>query len=130
MHGVAHAIWVYCTFIQVFLITPRKPLPDFSSPSTRELKATWKKYCAGPDKDVERLLFEVVRLRELVRELDEYFGVVQKVWGEFGGGHLVAIYKMRLLFTGERSRMGVPSNAPTPPRVDGTEASERQGDAK
>ena len=109
---------------------PRKPLPDFSSPSTKELKATWKKYCAGPDKDVERLLFEVVRLRQLVRELDVEFGIVQKVWGEMGGGHLVAMYNMRLIFTGERSRMGVPSNAPMPPPLNGTEASNREGEEK
>ena len=109
---------------------PRKPLPDFSSPSTRELKAARKKYCTGPDKDVERLLFEVVRLRQLVRELDEDFGIVQKVWGEMGNEHLVAMYNMRLLFTNERSRMGVPSNAPMPPPADGMHVSDRPEEGK
>lgn len=55
---------------------------------------------------------------------------MQKVWGEMGGGHLVAMYNMRLLFTGERSRMGVPSNAPMPPPADGIDVSDRSEERK
>lgn len=89
---------------------PRTKLPDFSSPSTRELRAMWR--TAG--EQTRRLISEVVRLRELVTELDAYGGVVQKVWSEDCRGKLVALEKMRILFSDERSRMGTLTAEPPP----------------
>jgi hypothetical protein len=57
-------------------IMPRSRLPEFVSPSTRELRALWRVYGAAGNRDTTlRLVAEIVRLRELVAELD-----VATVW--------------------------------------------------
>lgn len=85
----------------------RSQLPDFVSPSTRELRALWRA-CGGANGQdtMRRLVAEVVRLRELVGDLDAYCGVVQRAWTEETRSKLVALEKMRILLSDERSRMG------------------------
>ena len=61
-----------------------------------------------------RLVAEIVRLRELTAELDAYCGVVQRVWAGETSSKLVALEKMRILFSDERSRMGGLTAEPPP----------------
>ena len=93
-------------------------LPDFVSPSTKELRALWLACGGAGNKDtIRRLVSEIVRLRALVAELDAYCGVVQRVWSDETSSKLVALEKMRILFSDERSRMGGLSgeSPPAPP---------------
>ncbi|MBK3780009.1 hypothetical protein G3A43_07050 [Paraburkholderia aspalathi] len=61
-----------------------------------------------------RLISEIVRLRELVAELDAYWGPVQRVWSAETRSKLVALEKMRILFSDERSRMNGMTSEPPP----------------
>jgi len=93
---------------------PRRRLPEFASPTTEELRQRWVE--AGPDGldavTSRRLIAEVVRLRALIVELDAYAAVVQKVWFQENRSKLVALEKMRVLFSDERGRLGGMSHNP------------------
>jgi hypothetical protein len=94
----------------------RRRLPEFASPTTEELRAQWSQ--AGTDGldtvTTRRLIAEVVRLRALVAELDSYAAVVQRVWFQESRSKLVALEKMRILFSDEQGRFGGLSHAPMP----------------
>lgn len=103
---------------------PRSKLPDFSAPTTAELRALWKRYKRAdeePDRTMRRLMMEVVHMREVVLELHSNFGIVQKQWYEETRSKLVAMEEMRKLFISERSRFGSTSSIP-PPAPEGAEA--------
>lgn len=80
----------------------RKKLPDFSSPTTKQLRAIY----ATADADVRNVVLEVIRLRKLIEVIDDYRETVQKAWGEEDLGKLVALEKLRIIMQDERSRMG------------------------
>lgn len=63
---------------------------------------------------MRRLVAEVVRLRELLAELDAYCGVVQRVWSEDARSKFVAVKKMCILFSDECRRTGVLTAEPLP----------------
>ncbi|MBN3822370.1 hypothetical protein G3O00_01900 [Burkholderia sp. Ac-20384] len=77
----------------------RQPLPAFQSPSNRELREMWRKYPDGHE--VRRLVLEIARCRRQFRDAEELRVTVQKVWDEDAGGHLVALYKLRLILQDE-----------------------------
>jgi hypothetical protein len=82
---------------------PKRTLPDFSSPTTVRLREPYRR----TDDDLVRCtVLEVIRLRELVEEIDKYRESIDKNWREEGLGQLVALYQFRLLMQTERSRMG------------------------
>jgi bacterioferritin-associated ferredoxin len=95
---------------------PRKRLPDFCSPSTDELRALWRA-CGGGSQcgQFRRVIAEVIRLRELVEELDAYCIAVQRVWSAETHSTLVGLERMRILFSDERSRLSGLRAPPTPP---------------
>ncbi|MEZ7523996.1 hypothetical protein [Burkholderia vietnamiensis] len=79
-------------------------LPDLTPPSIEELRDLWRQYPDGHE--VRRLIVEIVRAREVIREAEGYRQIVQKVWNEeSGGSHLVALYKLRLLLQDEVRRI-------------------------
>jgi hypothetical protein len=80
----------------------RKKLPDFSSPTTEQLRSIY----ATADADVRNVVLEVIRLRKLIEAIDDYRETVQKAWSEEDLGKLVALEKLRILMQDERSRMG------------------------
>jgi hypothetical protein len=59
---------------------PRR-LTSFASPTIDELRSLWRMHASGQpaDEDMRRVIFEVIRLRALVRELDGYCGAVQRL---------------------------------------------------
>lgn len=84
---------------------PRHHLPDFASPSTEKLRELYR---ASDDDLMRRTVLEVIRLRDLIIEIDRYRETVEKCWREEGLGQLVALYQFRRLMQDERSRMGLP----------------------
>ena len=84
---------------------PRRTLPDFSSPTIEQLRELYRRH---EDVLVRSTVLEVIRLRQLVVEIDGYRETVQKCWKEAGLGQLVALYQFRCLMQDERSRIGLP----------------------
>ncbi|WP_176329075.1 hypothetical protein [Burkholderia vietnamiensis] len=83
----------------------RKPLPDIVSPSSAELRALWSRFRA--DREVRRLIIEIVRVRRLVADVEAHRKSIAKAWSEeTGGSHLVALYQLRLLLQNEMRRTG------------------------
>ncbi|AYQ38352.1 hypothetical protein QZM64_18850 [Burkholderia cepacia] len=77
----------------------RQPLPSFQSPTNRELREMWRRYPDGHE--VRRLILEIARCRHQFRDAEDLRQTVQKVWSEDVGGHLVALYKLRLILQDE-----------------------------
>lgn len=79
------------------------PLPSIQSPTRHELRLIWRQYPDGHE--VRRLIIEIVRMRQVIREAEELRQIVQSVWNEdTGGSHLVALYKLRRLLQDEVRR--------------------------
>jgi hypothetical protein len=88
-----------------------RDLPDFRSPTTERLRELYRKY---DDDLVRRTVLEVIRLRNLNKEIEEFRESIEKNWREAGLGQLVALYQFRVLMQKERSRMG-PESSPGAP---------------
>ncbi|MCA8270354.1 hypothetical protein, partial [Burkholderia vietnamiensis] len=56
----------------------RKPLPDIVSPSSAELRALWSRFRA--DREVRRLIIEIVRVRRLVADVEAHRKSIAKAW--------------------------------------------------
>ena len=65
-------------------------------------------YRKSDDDLVRCTVLEVIRLRDLIIEIDGYREAVEKSWKEEKLGQLVALYQFRRLMQDERSRMGLP----------------------
>ncbi|MCA7945081.1 hypothetical protein [Burkholderia vietnamiensis] len=82
---------------------PKPPLPSIQSPTARHLREIWRRYPDGHE--VRTLIIEIVRMRKVIAEAEEYRQIVQTVWNEdTGGAHLVALYKLRRLLQDEERR--------------------------
>lgn len=97
---------------------PKRTLPDFSSPTTERLRELYR---STDDELVRCTVLEVIRLRELIVQIDKHREMVEKCWREAGLGQLVALYQFRLLMQSERSRTGYltppePSSEPAAPK--------------
>ena len=93
----------------------RRQLPNFPSPTTARLRTIY----ASADDDVRSVVLEVIRLRELVVEIDGYRETVEKSWKEEGLGQMVPLHKLRRLMQDERSRMGFSERDDVPPERQG-----------
>jgi hypothetical protein len=82
---------------------PRRKLPDFHSPSTRDRRAL---YAACHDPFIRATILEVIRLRSLLDQMDDYCETIMKAWSEEKLGTLVAMEHLNILRQQERSRMG------------------------
>jgi hypothetical protein len=87
-------------------------LPNFSSPSLEELRALWKRYRGNPD--VERLILEVKRTHDVLLDVEDLYSSIEQAWRNEGLGHLVALYKLRILVLDEKARHGVLKGLPVP----------------
>jgi hypothetical protein len=86
-------------------------LPDFASPTTERLRELYRRY---DDDLLRRTVLEVIRLRDLVAEIDDYRETIHKCWQEQMNSRLVALENLRVLMQTERSRMG-PLSSPRAP---------------
>ncbi|WP_269504018.1 hypothetical protein [Burkholderia sp. IMCC1007] len=69
----------------------------------RELREFWNRYRGN--KDVERLIVELIRTRRAIREMEDLRRIVQDCWNEVSNGsHLVALHKLRCLLQDEARR--------------------------
>ena len=93
---------------------PKRTLPDFSSPTTERLRELYRR---SDDELVRATVLEVIRLRDLIVEIDYYRETVDKCWKEEGLGQLVALYQFRLLMQAERSRTGSLSPPDSPDKT-------------
>jgi hypothetical protein len=82
----------------------RHNLPDFGSPTTERLRELYRR---SNDELVRRTVLEVIRLRDLVAEIDDYRETIHKCWAEETHSRLVALENLRVLMQRERSRMGL-----------------------
>lgn len=81
-----------------------KPLPEFVSPSSGELRVLWRHYADDPA--ISRLVLEIVRLRRQMAELERLRVAVVAAWAdEVGDSHQVGLYKMRRLLQAEIERL-------------------------
>jgi hypothetical protein len=67
---------------------------------------------------VRRLITEVVRMRQLVVEMDGLCGAVQRAWRDETRSNLIALERLRVLFNDERSRHGGLSSESPPAPAD------------
>jgi len=82
----------------------REPLPDFATPSTRQLRELWRKY--PDDEAVRSACLEIERMRQVFVEIEAYRVVVARCWREETRSTLVGLEKLRMLMEAERSRLG------------------------
>jgi hypothetical protein len=83
----------------------RKQLPDFATPSTRQLRELWRKY--PDDVAVHNACLEMERMREVFMQIEAYRVVVERCWQEETRSTLVGLEKLRMLMERERSRLGI-----------------------
>ncbi|HDR9086404.1 TPA: hypothetical protein QDB10_002295 [Burkholderia vietnamiensis] len=83
----------------------KMPLPVMDVVTHNELRAFWRRYRGN--KDIERLIVELIRTRRAIRDMEELRQIVQESWNELSqGSHLVALYKLRCLMQDEATRGG------------------------
>lgn len=99
---------------------PRSQLPDFSAPTTSELRDLWRRHKGDDpvDRTVRRLVLEIVHTRDVILELHADFGAVQRAWFAETRSKLVGLEQMRILFIRERSRFGSLTTEPPPAPAD------------
>ncbi|MBC8640817.1 hypothetical protein IAG25_28780 [Caballeronia sp. EK] len=73
----------------------KSKLPRFEPMGVNEGRALWLKYRGNSE--VQRMLLEIAQAREAIREIADYFALVQRAWEEEDLGQLVALEKIRLL---------------------------------
>ena len=73
---------------------PKRSLPDFASPTAERLRDLYRR---SDDELVRNTVLEVIRLRELVEQIEGYREAVERCWNTEGHGQLVALYKFRIL---------------------------------
>ena len=98
----------------------RPTLPQMPSLTLAELRRLWRQHGSGSEYDmtVRRLITEVVRMRQLVVEMDGLCGAVQRAWRDETRSNLVALERLRILFNDERSRHGGLSSESPPAPAD------------
>lgn len=84
-------------------------LPFFATVTEPELRALWTQH---QDQDIRRLVLEVVRYRQVIKEIDELHRSIHQAWRDQVGGNLVALHMLFQVMTTERLRL--PENVPAP----------------
>ncbi|NTX17908.1 hypothetical protein [Burkholderia cepacia] len=78
-------------------------LPVMDAVGHRELREFWRRYRGN--KDIERLIVELIRTRRAIREMEDLRKIVQTSWDELSNGsQLVALLKLRYLMKDEARR--------------------------
>lgn len=79
-----------------------RELPSFETVTKTELRTLWKQHA---DPDIHRLILEVVRYREVIKEIDELYKSTHQAWRDQVGGNLVALHMLLQIMTIERQRL-------------------------
>lgn len=77
---------------------------DLRPPTLEEMRLLWRSY---PDRDVRRLLREIAHLRSVLAEVETLRQSIDHAWKAEAGGHLVALYQLRIRLQEERVRIGI-----------------------
>jgi hypothetical protein len=77
-------------------------LPPFEPVTLDELRLFWNSY---PAHDVRRLILEVQRYRQIIKDIDRCYESTHAAWLNEVGGHLVALHRMQALIFNERFRL-------------------------
>jgi len=78
-------------------------LPDFTPPPTEELRELYRKH---DDPDIRRLILEIVHLRQVLLNVEDFRKVIDSGWKETMGGELAGLYRLRIFLQAERIRAG------------------------
>lgn len=76
-------------------------LPPFEAVSIYELR---RLYANHKEPDIRRLILEIQRYREVLKEAEDLAASIEESWHESVGGSLVAIYWLRQIFRREKFR--------------------------
>lgn len=76
--------------------------PPFDPVTRTELRALWKLH---DDPDIRRLVLEVARYREVMKEIDDLYTSTHQAWRDQVGGNLVALHMLLQIMTIERQRL-------------------------
>lgn len=76
--------------------------PPFDPVTRTELRALWKRH---DDPDIRRLILEVARYREVMKEIDGLYKSTHQAWRDQVGGNLIALHMLLQLMTIERQRL-------------------------
>lgn len=79
-----------------------RDLPPFRPHTLGELRALWAQH---PDPEIQRLVLEVVRSREIIGEIDQLYKVTHQAWRDTAGGNLVALHLLQKILDTERERL-------------------------
>jgi hypothetical protein len=79
-----------------------RDLPPFRPATLDELRAIWVKH---PDPDIQRLVLEVVRSRDVIAEIDKLYKLTHQAWRETNGGNLTALHLLQQILDTERERL-------------------------
>ncbi|WP_207002564.1 hypothetical protein [Trinickia mobilis] len=83
-----------------------KRLPEFRPPVVDEMRRMWVRYELA-DPDIHRLLLEIVRLRNVLDEVERLRQTIDRVWKADVGSQLVGLETLRCLLQQERVRIGI-----------------------
>lgn len=79
-----------------------RKLPAFETVTRKELRGLWKQHA---DPDIRRLILEVVRYREVLKEIDGLYKSTHQAWRDQVGGNLIALHMLMQIMTTERQRL-------------------------
>ncbi len=77
-------------------------LPPFEPVTQLQMRSLWRSY---PDPDIRRLLLEVQRYREVIRDIDHLYLTIHQAWRDEVGGDLVALHLLKQVMYRERYRL-------------------------
>lgn len=77
-------------------------LPPFIPVTQEELRTMWVKY---PNHDARRLLLEVARYRDVLKEIDRLYKITHQAWRDTNGGNLIALHELQAVMYAERERL-------------------------
>ena len=78
-----------------------RELPPFETVTHHELRGLWQQYQSD---DIRRLILEVVRYRQVMRDIDRLYKITHQAWREQEGGNLTALHMLQQIMTIERQR--------------------------
>lgn len=79
-----------------------RKLPRFQPVTLPELRSIWTR---NSDPDIQRLVLEVVRYRDVMAEIDQLYKTTHQAWRDATGGNLVALHLLQQLLDIERERL-------------------------
>ena len=77
-------------------------LPRFQPVKVQELRSIWTRHS---DPDIQCLVLEVVRYRDVMAEIDQLYKTTHQAWRDTNGGNLITLHLLQELMTAERERL-------------------------